>query len=274
MLGLLGCQGDPVSAASTDAATTDSNATDSSTTTDSTTLTPDTPAFETPIGDAACVDGRVNAPETGVGGCPTGMVRLPPGAFSALGRSGGFPKGFCIDATEVTTAAYQASCSSGSCEPTDSCAGRTFGVAGKANHPINCVTFEQADAYCKGVGKRLPTEFEWEYAERGAPASGAGNTYPWGNALAVGDTCLLCWEASSGGSTCPVGAFPAGNSPQGVMDLAGSVEEWTTTIEAPGRVRRGGGYRTNDPASCGADYGRGGDVGAYPDRGFRCVKDL
>ena len=49
---------------------------------------------------------------------------------------------------------------------------------------------------------------------------------------------------------------------------------WTSTAEAGGHVRRGGGYQTTDPDACGADYGRGEDSGAVPDRGFRCVKDL
>lgn len=230
-------------------------------------------AFEVPSGDAACTDGKVTLPDAGAGGCPADMAVIPAGKMSDSLRNATFAKAFCMDVTEVTAAEYAKGCT-GSCVPSTSCAPQTYGVSGKANHPINCVTFAQADAHCKKLGKRLPTELEWEYAERGAPAAGAGTLFPWGNALSAGDTCHLAWSASSGGSTWPVGSFPAGHSPQGIMDLAGNVEEWTSTVEGSGHIRRGGGYKTNDPDACGADYGRGEDTGAVPDRGFRCVKDL
>lgn len=285
---LLGCQGDPVQSGF-DAAGPDADATDAPTfdsggpdgggadTVADTTVTeadtaPDT-SFDVPVGDAVCTDGKVTLPEAGAGGCPTDMALIPAGKISDSLRNGVFAKAFCMDVTEVTAAEYGKGCT-GACVPTTGCAPQTYGAAGKGSHPINCVTFAQADAHCKKLGKRLPTELEWEYAERGAPTTGAGTLFPWGGTLSTGDTCHLAWSASSGGTTWPVGSFPAGHSPQGIMDLAGNVEEWTSTVEGAGHIRRGGGYKTNDPDACGADYGRGEDTGPMPDRGFRCVKDL
>lgn len=296
LLFVVGCQGDPVQGATdatsedtaVDASASDSTAPDTGgpdgpvDTTSVDTSSVDTTSsdgassdasFDVPLGDATCTDGKVTLPEAGAGGCPADMALIPAGQITGSLRNATFAKAFCMDITEVTAGEYAKGCT-GPCVPATSCAPQTYGVSGKSNHPINCVTFAQADAHCKKLGKRLPTELEWEYAERGAPATGAGTLYPWGNALTAGDKCHLVWSASSGGATWPVGSFPAGHSPQGIMDLAGNVEEWTSTAEAGGHVRRGGGYQTTDPDACGADYGRGEDSGAVPDRGFRCVKDL
>lgn len=162
-----------------------------------------------------------------------GMVAIPAGDFmmgSADGLAAEKPvhrvhvNGFSMDVTEVTVSAYQACVSAGGCTPaaTDSklCNG---GKSEKGNHPINCVTWDQATAYCGWAKKRLPTEEEWEYAARGKD----GRKYPWGND-APGDQ--LCWDRwLSGAGTCVVGSYPAGRSPFGLQDMAGNVREWTAS---------------------------------------------
>jgi formylglycine-generating enzyme required for sulfatase activity len=130
---------------------------------------------------------------------------------------------FRIDRTEVTVSAYADCHDSGSCSAPD-----TSGMSGRCNwdkpervdHPINCVTWEQARVYCAWVGKRLPTEAEWEMAARG----GDGRRYPWGNEVP------LCSRANYGRCvgdvTEPVGSHPTGASASGALDMAGNVDEW------------------------------------------------
>jgi formylglycine-generating enzyme required for sulfatase activity len=91
---------------------------------------------------------------------------------------------------------------------------------GKADHPVVYVSWEDANAYCQRVGKRLPTEIEWEKAARGTDA----RIWPWGNIFDVTKCNVESWEGS--GST-PVGSYPDGISPYGVYDMAGNVWEWT-----------------------------------------------
>lgn len=90
-----------------------------------------------------------------------------------------------------------------------------------AEHPVVCVSWEDAKAYCDYYGLRLPTEAEWEYSARGPKAS----VYPWGNEW---DKTKCCHYENRGpkGRTFPVGSFPAGASWCGALGLAGNVEEW------------------------------------------------
>jgi len=155
---------------------------------------------------------------------------------------------FLIDATEVTAGAYSACVNAGACKEPGSGGTCTFGAPDKTNYPINCVSWDEAVAYSQWAGKRLPTEAEWEWAARGGAAA---RRFPWGDDLPVDQVCWngLGNRAGKGqrGGPCPVGAFPPGNSPEGLLDMAGNVQEWTSTVWKEGaRICRGGSWFHED----------------------------
>jgi len=208
-------------------------------------------------------------------GCPDGMVMVPGGTFVMGSDDPSFKlwspahkvtvDTFCIDANEVTAAQYRACVDTGACErppPTpeypklggvsaaehekgkkaqaELC---TFDKPERGDHPINCVSWYLADAYCKSGKKRLPTEAEWEFVARGS----GEHRYPWGDEAGDGSHMNACgrecnaWEAAHGlklsarmydaddgfPGTAPVGSFPKGRTALGVNDLVGNVWEWT-----------------------------------------------
>ncbi|PCC67821.1 PQQ-like domain-containing protein [Nannocystis exedens] len=166
--------------------------------------------------------------------CAEGMVLVEGGGLGSAKV-----ERFCLDVTEVTTAAYGACVHAGACTPAvvGDVAGCNLTRADRGDHPVNCVDFEQARAYCSWLGKRLPVDEEWMHAARSRVA---GGTWPWGAApLEPSRACV------QRGSTCPVGQHPTGASPEGVQDLAGNVAEWTVHAELP--HLRGGSWR-EDPA--------------------------
>jgi formylglycine-generating enzyme required for sulfatase activity len=144
-----------------------------------------------------------------------------------------------------------------------------YGVGGRGRHPMNCVDWVQATAYCQAQGKRLPSEEEWEWAARGGAE---GRAYPWGNNPPGPQ---LCWSGvTKRTSTCPVGSYPAGDAPPGIHDLAGNVWEWTSTShENDTRVRRGGGWINDDTVSSRAGHrGRSAPTFRGDLLGFRCAQ--
>lgn len=129
---------------------------------------------------------------------------------------------FEIDKHEVTVEMYEECVRVGRCSAPDTqyteC---NWGVSGKERHPINCVDWHQAWAFCGWAEKRLCTESEWEKASRGED----GNLYPWGNDL---PTCqyVVMNGCSIKKETMPVGSKPDGASPYGALDMSGNVWEW------------------------------------------------
>ncbi|HKW27722.1 MAG TPA: SUMF1/EgtB/PvdO family nonheme iron enzyme, partial [Verrucomicrobiae bacterium] len=153
--------------------------------------------------------------------------------------------------------------------------------SGREDHPVVYVDLEDARAYARWAGKRLPTEDEWQYAAQGLD----GRKYPWGEH----------WETGRGndgtaGSTTPVKAFPSGRSPFGCYDMCGNVWQWTESERTDGRTRfciiRGGAFFEAKGSNWYVDGGpRPADFATkfiliWPglDRcstiGFRCAADL
>ena len=182
---------------------------------------------------------------------------------------------YWIDINQVTNSQYQRCVNAGACfEPEDL---RYSADPNFSDHPVVFVSWYDARRYCQWEGKRLPGEAEWEKAARG----NQGWIYPWGNEL---DRSRINAGNRVGGTT-PVGSYPAGASPYGVMDMAGNVwdwvNDWYTTY--PGsqyqsdlfgqkyKVVRGGSW--NHPDEDARSFHR--DI-AFPARairvvGFRCA---
>jgi len=218
------------------------------------------------------------------------MVRIPAGTLTlspdpdappgARGRSVTIPA-FEMDRTEVTVAEYGACVEAGGC--TEAAQGSRNDACNwkrpeRGSHPINCVDWDQAKAFCSWSGKRLPTAAEWEYAARGTD----GRKYPWGNGSPDDQ---LCWSGRNPrDTTCEVGRYPGGASPFGLLDMAGNVAEWTSTVLSPAYARRLGliGRFVQSGnwfvfLSDGSSVYSAGPRDFYPDdeadfRGFRCAR--
>ena len=143
-------------------------------------------------------------------------------------------KSFEMARSEVTVRQYQACVEAGACTAPDTCdwGEPNWGVAGREDHPVNCVDWNQASAFAKWAGGRLPTEDEWEYAAKG------GQRYEYAGSKVFGD---VAWTSeNSGGSTHEV-CLKRQNG-YGLCDMSGNVWEWTSTVAGSNRVLRGGSW--------------------------------
>jgi eukaryotic-like serine/threonine-protein kinase len=238
---------------------------------------------------------------------PAGMVLIGGGEFK-MGRNDGNDldqpahpitvRPFYMDTTEVTNAAYKKFIDETKHPAPPVWKGGTF-PEGHDNHPVTDVTWEDATAYAKWAGKRLPTEEEWEFAARGTD----GRIYPWGETYKPGVANLNddTGATSTDIRTQPVRSYSEGQSPFGLFDLTGNAFEWTASaLKAyPGgklrpedegyqnlKVIRGGSWRS-EPKQASATYRRGwpatrkdwpegtaADKIDYTAIGFRCAQDV
>lgn len=178
-----------------------------------------------------------------------GMVRVPGGPFT-MGRNNGPSEespahevvlpAFYIDKNLVTIAEYakfiQAKGPIGPggemyldvADPDNKIhrVGKVWQPAPESElYPASEMSWHGAVAYCKWIGKQLPSEAEWEKAARGTD----GRLYPWGNEAPTGERAFF---GGYRGETVPVGRFPQGASPYGALDMAGQLWEWTRSIAA------------------------------------------
>jgi len=175
-----------------------------------------------------------------------------------------------IDVFEVTVAQYKQCVAAGKCTvPASANAACNYAAACKDQHPINCVSWTQASAYCNWVGGRLPTEAEWEKAARGGCEKVGGTNcaaampkYPWGNS-GWGCANAITQGGCGVGSTWPVGSRPTGKSPYGVHDLVGNVLEWTADFYASSFYAVSPPIDPKGPATGSSRVVRGGAFATY-----------
>lgn len=227
---------------------------------------------------------------------------------------------FCIDATEVTVASYRRCTTEDrngvrcpvlpaikQWDPADLKFWARFcnrDGADRDDHPVSCVDWEAASTYCKWAGGALPTEAQWEYAARGVER----RRFPWGDeppgpsllntcgaecrsmAERVGKSLPMMYDGNDGAeTTAPVGSYPEGATPRGVMDLAGNVAEWVRDtkadyesalpkdpVQTAGRLHvvRGGAWYTPTPRAVRGAARDSLTDGFYLNGvGFRCVHE-
>jgi formylglycine-generating enzyme required for sulfatase activity len=213
---------------------------------------------------------------TGNMGNTKGMVQIPAGKFTFRESHGdGFipyptedvdslfnMPTFFMDKHPVTNKAFQLFLKASGYQPSDTSRFLKHWInrkipAGMENFPVTYVSYEDANAYARWAGKRLPTEIEWQYAGQ----TSALNEWPWNQTRPVTRKSEIITETLTvtslegidsahcnlgDGQLYPVGKYPAGINPLGLLDLTGSVWQLTNDVYIIGSYRyiimKGGSY--------------------------------
>lgn len=229
------------------------------------------------------------------------MIKIPAGLFlrgslPEAGRKDEFPQqkifldDFLIDKYEVTNHQYtEFLVATGHREPLNIYGEVSLSQEQGIDHlPVVQVSWNDAEDYCIWIGKRLPTEAEWEKAARGTD----GRIYPWGNSPPTKDLANYDREWDDGNAIELIGTLPGGGSPYGVQNMAGNVREWVQDWyaedyykESPERnpkgpdtgilkVVRGGSWHSLEADIRTASRGKGGFALKTHGVGFRCARDV
>ncbi len=163
------------------------------------------------------------------------MVYVPAGGF-LRGSTKGEPdvkpqrritlSAFYIDRFAVTQAQYRGCVQGGKCSPPEAEEGCNWSQEGREQHPVNCVSWNQAEEYCQWAGKGLPSEAQWEKAAVGPTF----RTFPWGEKK-PGCTLANYYHDPKKKKYCNDGTVPVtdnekGQSPYGAVQMSGNVYQW------------------------------------------------
>ena len=228
-----------------------------------------------------------SASSRSAGGRRKGSERCNDGMIFIAGDSGRdtAPNEFCIDKREVSVSEYALCVKNGPCraplkagsEDTMLYGLCNWGLSQVGDHPINCISYYEASAYCAWKGDRLPTSREWWWAASGR---GENRKYPWGEQTpTVADAC---WSPRFGDDrmnrkrSCVIAAHPRDTTRDGVLDMAGNVSEWTSTKTSDNtRVARGGRFRSREAVQLEVALGSDEIVTSkYAGHGFRCAANV